>query len=146
MLLSGDLPDLGLGDEGRWAKLARRDGPGVTPLAECSEFMEAFRRRVGVAERDGGATEADELRKGLRMALPGRGELGGWSAVALSGLGAAGRPERGVLAGDDGAMVRRFSDCASSPSPSWASPLLWLFWAIVVAGVAGFLGGDGGIV
>lgn len=123
MLLRGDLPDLGLLGDKMLAELARRDG--VTPLTECSEFMDAFLSRVGVADRDDGATEAEELRRGLRMALLGRGELGDFSAAGLSGLGAAGRGERGVLAlaGDDVVMVRRFRDCARSPSLSWM-PLL----------------------
>ena len=115
------------------AALARRDG--VTPLEEWSEFMEAFRSKVGVAERDEGATEADELRRGLRMALPGRGELGELrlrlilsttGLGGLSGFGAAARGERGVLAGEEVAgevMARRFKDCARSPSPPGTS--LW---------------------
>ena len=135
MLRRGDLPDLDwLGDK-MLAALARRDG--VTPLEEWSEFMDAFRSKVGVADRDEGATEADELRRGLRMALPGRGELGELrlrlrltlSTTGLSGLsgfGAAGRGERGVLAGEDAAgvvMARRFKDCARSPAPPGTSLL-----------------------
>jgi hypothetical protein len=121
MLLRGDLPDLGLLGDRMLAALGRRDG--VTPLAEWSEFMEAFRSKVGVAEREDGTTEAEELRRGLRIALLGRGELGDLSATGLSGLGPAGRAERGVLAGDDVVMVKRCKDCARSPSPS-CPPLL----------------------
>jgi hypothetical protein len=80
MLLRGDLPVLGLLGDRMLAELARRDG-ATPPLAECSEFMEAFRSRVGVADRDGGAMETEELRSGLRMALLGRGVLGERSAT-----------------------------------------------------------------
>jgi hypothetical protein len=124
MLLRGDLPVLGLLGDRMLAELARRDG--ATPaFAECSEFMEAFRSRVGVADRDGGAMEAEELRSGLRMALPGRGVLGERSAAGGRGLAPAGREERGDLAGEEVevVMVRRFKDCARSPSP-WGPSLL----------------------
>jgi hypothetical protein len=90
------------------------------PLTEWSEFIDAFRSKVGVADREDGTTEADVLRRGLRIALLGRGEFGDreWSATGFRGVGPAGRAERGVLSGEDVAMVRRFKDCASSPSPS----------------------------
>lgn len=117
MLLRGDLADLVLLGVGMFAELARRDG--VIPLTEWREFIDALRNRVGVADRDDGTTEADVLRRGLRIALLGRGEFGDreWSATGFRGVGPAGRAERGVLAGEEVAMVRRFKDCAKSPSP-----------------------------
>jgi hypothetical protein len=101
-----------LGDK-MLAELERRDG--VTPLAECSEFMDAFRSKAGEAERVDGTVEAEALRRGLRMALPGRGEMGDLSATGLSGLGAAGREAGGVPVGP---MVKRSRDFARPPSPS----------------------------
>lgn len=45
--------------------LERREGarPGPWPLAECSEFMDAFRSRVGVVGRE---SRPDGLREGMR--------------------------------------------------------------------------------
>jgi hypothetical protein len=95
MLRRGDLPDLGLLGDRTLAELARRDGG--TPLAEWSEFIEAFLSKVGVADRDD--------------TLLGSGELGDFS----------GREARGVLAGEDVVMVRPCRDRARSPS--WPSLL-----------------------
>lgn len=61
--------------------------------------------------------EVDDLRKGLRIALAGRGELGELSAIELRGPGGTVRRPRDVLAGGDVVIVKRFRDCASSPSP-----------------------------
>lgn len=41
-------------------ELERRGG--ATPLTECSEFTEAFRRSVGVAERDSRPLDGPPLR------------------------------------------------------------------------------------
>lgn len=72
------------------AELARRGG--ATPLAEWSEFIDAFLRSVGVPEPVGVAP----LLSGLRIALAGRGVLGDLLILGLRGLAVAlGRRERG---------------------------------------------------
>jgi hypothetical protein len=63
--------------------------------------MEAFLNRAGVADLEEGTTEAEVLRKGLCMALLGRGE-------------------RGVEEGEGVAeMAKRCKDRVRSASPSW---------------------------
>ena len=55
-----------------WVMLDRREGarPGPWPLAECNEFMEALRSKVGVVGRD---SRPDGLREGMRW--PGDREV-----------------------------------------------------------------------
>jgi hypothetical protein len=80
---SGDSGDRLRGDLGvvmMWTELARRCG--ATPLAEWSEFIEAFLSSVGVAERDGEWFEVEPF-SGPRMALAGRGELGDRDTAGL---------------------------------------------------------------
>lgn len=61
--------------ESSWPELERRnDGwEGPTPLAECREFMEAFRWRLGVAEPD--RCLSDGLREGARWLGDGDGDV-----------------------------------------------------------------------
>lgn len=100
---------------------------GATPLTECSEFMEAFRRRVGVAERESRPLEGPALR------LREDGDL--FSPRAEGDRSTAGLyVELGERAGGGGVAaegeVEREScrrDCRSSPSddlPLFADILL----------------------
>lgn len=61
----------GGGRGGSGDTIARDTGRGgATPLAECSEFMDAFRRRAGVPARDSRPFEGlplKELREGALM-------------------------------------------------------------------------------
>ncbi len=54
----------------------------LTPLAECSEFIDAFLRSVGVEELEGVEPPFTEP----RSALPGRGVLGDRLVGALKAL------------------------------------------------------------
>lgn len=102
-------------------ELARRGG--ATPLAEWREFIDAFLRSVGVAEREG----VDAPCSGLRRELPGRGVLGDLLTAGLKGL--EGRPglgdERVELADGEVASESCLRECASS-SPVEPGPLLTL--------------------
>lgn len=88
----------------RFTELARRGG--ATPFEEWREFREAFRRRVGVEERDRFPLVAEGALRGLLRALPGRGVLGERSTAGLY--------VRGDLAGEP--SERCFNDCARSLS------------------------------
>lgn len=113
----------------------------MTPLlAECSELRDAFRRRVGVAEREGVPLEPW---RGLRMELPGRGVLGDRGGVGLREVEAVeGLGERAGLTGD-GVEVERereswWRDWARSRSAVLAATAEG-YWAI---GVPSLFGGD----
>lgn len=108
---SGDIlrrGDLRLADDGdlRLMELARRGG--ATPLAEWRELSDAFRSRVGVAEREGVPFGEGWPFKGLRRGQPGRGELG-FSTVELNRRGED-------LVGDEVERESCFRDWARSLS------------------------------
>ena len=91
-------------------ELARRGG--ATPLTEWSEFMDAFLSKLGVADREGGRSDAEadaeDAWSGLRMPLLGRGVLDdrtggrGCECCWLFGLRAGGREERRPDLADEG--------------------------------------------
>jgi hypothetical protein len=65
----------------RFTELARRGG--ATPLEEWREFNEAFRSKVGVADREWVPFVVEGALRGLRRALLGRGLLGDRSTAGL---------------------------------------------------------------
>lgn len=132
---SGELLPSGDRGERRLAELARRDG--AAPLKECNEFSEAFRRSVGVPERDGVVPLAEAPLRGFRIELPGRGVLGDLVTEGLKGPAVSGLEERGDFAGEAVDMASWFKDCTRSPS---ATPLSFRTgWS---SGAETFLGGD----
>lgn len=120
MLPSGDRSAEG---DMRFAELARRGG--ATPLAECREFKDAFRSRVGVAERESRPFDPRLPFKGLRGAPRLLATLGDRLMVGLAAEAGLGE-ERGDLTGEglpDKESCLRVCD----KSVSAFRPLLMLF-------------------
>ncbi len=116
----GELPKGERRAEGdmRWTELARRGG--ATPLAECSEFSEALRSSVGVAER-----ESRPPLRGLRGPPRLLATLGERLMVVEEVLGLAGDgrgEERGDLTGEERERESCLRECDRS---AWS--LLRLF-------------------
>lgn len=125
-----------LGDK-RFTELARR---GATPFAECKELRDAFRSKVGVAEREGVRFEGAPFR-GLRMELAGRGVLGDLTVGGLNEAEVDGRGERWAFDGEEPVdMASSWRDRASSFSAAPA-PSLFGGWAI---GAETLFDGEGG--
>lgn len=103
---------------------------GATPLADCSEFMEAFRKRVGVAERESRllALAPKDMREEDR-ALSAEGDRSTAGLYELLGerAGAGGVDADGEVESDS-----PWRDCSSCPSDS----LAWLEETLRAAGVA----------
>ena len=113
--ISGVIPPKGdLNDDGdmRLTELARRGG--ATPLADWSEFRDAFLRRVGVAERESRPLEEEGPFKGLLGAPRLLATLGERLMAALEGEGLG--EERGDFAGDDRESESCFRECDKSAS------------------------------
>ncbi len=122
-LLRGDRSDEG---DLRLTELARRGGPGPAEV-ECSEFSEALRSRVGVAERESRPLAPGPPFKGLRGVPPAwlLATLGDRLTAGLkeaeAAIGGGLGEERGDLAGEDdddeAARDSCFRDCERSESP-----------------------------
>src|SRR3569833_1159417 len=122
MALRGDRSDEG---DMRFTELARRGG--ATPLAECRELREAFRRRVGVAERESRPFGVEEPFRGLRGAPRKLATLGERLSEGLTEVEEGRGDERGDRTGDDVASDSCLRESESSDSASRSLLFVVLF-------------------
>jgi hypothetical protein len=120
-MAAGDVEPARRGERGKpgvVAELARR-GEETVPFGECKELSDAFRSRLGVAEREAdriplAATSAEDTPPFSRFCkeLLGRAELGGRSAAPAAGKDLAG------LAGVEDGVTKESCSSESSSSRS----------------------------